>query len=114
MREPSYNLSPFRALHPPLFRQAGAVEAIPSEDGVEPTRGARVEDESVCLVVVAQAAAVQVGRANGAVFVVHGHHLGVVEASVEQVDVCPSLHQFVGEVEGRVGRERHIADGGYQ
>ena len=113
MGKPPFDFFSTRALRPPLPGQSCAVEAVAVEECVEAVRGLRVEDESVRLIVVAQAAAVQVSRAHGAEGVVHGHHLGVVETTVEEVNLSAAAGQLMGEVEGGVGCEGDVADGGY-
>ena len=90
--KPSDNFLPQWTLHPPFFRQAGAVEAIVAEEGVELTGGAGIEDESIGLIIVAQASAIQVSCPHSAVGIVHGHDFGVMKAAIEEVDVCPVLH----------------------
>ena len=112
MGEPPHELLPSRALFPHLRRKQRAVLAVVVEEPVEGSGGARGKDKSIGLVVVAQAAAVQVGSAYGAVAVVYGHHFGMVEASVEEVDACAALHQLMYVIECGFGSKGHITDTG--
>ena len=72
---------------------------VPFEHGIQLIGGLGVEDESVCLVVIAQAAAVEIGSTHRAESAVYHHYLGMVEAAVEEIYLGSFLHQLVCYVE---------------
>ena len=69
------------------------------------------KDEGISLVVVAEAAAVEVGRTYRAVDAVNHHDFGVVESVIEEVDFRSSFHQLVGNVERGLGSKGNVALG---
>ena len=62
-----------------------------------------VKDESVRLVVVPEAAAVQVCGAYRAENIVDHHDFGMVETAIVHIDSGPPFHQFVKFVEAASG-----------
>ena len=67
-----------------------------------------VKDESVRLVVVPEAAAVQVCGAYRAENIVDHHDFGMVETAIVHIDGGPPFHQFVKFVEGGVRSKRDV------
>lgn len=96
----------------PKFRcQLCAVLDVVAEHGVQFRRCLLVEDESVRLVVVTEAAAVQVGGADGAEQVVDHHYFRMVESSVVHINCCPPFHQLMQLVKCGIRRERDVGGG---
>ena len=70
-----------------------------------------IHHDGILLVVVEEAAALEVGRTYHAAVSIDGHHLGVVEATVEEEHVDTPLGELVTHTLGTFGSERNIALG---
>lgn len=88
-----------------------AVELVGFVDLHEVVYEDGIHHDGILLMIVEEASALEVGRAYHAAVIVDGHHLGVVEAAVEEEHVDASLGELVAHTLGAFGSERYVTLG---
>ena len=91
MSKPAYKLLPSGTLLVYLSGKKSAIFLVFVEYGDKFTGCFRIKHESIDFVVVSEASTIQIRTSYGAIQTIYHHDFGVMETSVEDVDICTFL-----------------------